>query len=62
MEVLSEDQRLAVIMRYFGAMSIQDIAWATRVPIGTVKSRLHAAMSKIKGHLSHHVKETEDEK
>ena len=50
-ELLPEIQRLTIVMRYFGAMSMKDIAWAMRVPAGTVKSRIHAAMLNIRTHL-----------
>lgn len=45
---LPEEQRLAVIMRYFGDMSLQDIAWALHVPEGTIKSRLFHALRRIR--------------
>lgn len=53
LDALSDEQRTTVIMRYFGGMSLADIAWATRVPTGTVKSRLFNAMSKIRLHLGY---------
>jgi RNA polymerase sigma-70 factor (ECF subfamily) len=45
---LPDDQRLVVVMRYFGDMSLQDIAWAMKCPLGTVKSRLFHALRRIR--------------
>lgn len=45
---LPEEQRLAVIMRFFGDMSIQDIAWAMQCPEGTVKTRLFHSLRRIR--------------
>lgn len=50
-QTLPEEQRLAVIMRYFGDMSLQDIAWALHVPEGTIKSRLFHALRRIRTNL-----------
>src|SRR5438445_9798234 len=36
-ERLPDEQRLALIMYYFGDMSLQDIGWALQCPVGTVK-------------------------
>jgi RNA polymerase sigma-70 factor, ECF subfamily len=57
---LSEKQKTVVAMRYFGAMSIADIAWATGIPVGTVKSRLHNGLKRIKAFLAHKNNETEE--
>jgi len=38
-QALPDEQRFALIMRYFGDMSLQEIGWAMRCPEGTVKSR-----------------------
>jgi RNA polymerase sigma-70 factor (ECF subfamily) len=47
-ETLPDDQRLVIIMRYFGDMNLQDIAWAMRCPLGTVKSRLFNGLGCIR--------------
>lgn len=47
-QTLPDEQRLTVIMRYFGNMSIQDIAWAMHIPEGTVKSRLYHALRRVR--------------
>jgi RNA polymerase sigma-70 factor (ECF subfamily) len=51
-EALPDDQRLPVVMHYFGDMSIQDIAWAMKCPLGTVKSRLFYALRRVRGTLT----------
>ena len=45
---LPDDQRLAVVMRFFGAMSVQEIAWAMKCPEGTIKSRLFHGLRRIR--------------
>ena len=45
---LPDDQRLVVVMKYFGDMSLQDIAWALKCPLGTVKSRLFYALRHVR--------------
>jgi RNA polymerase sigma-70 factor (ECF subfamily) len=45
---LPDEQRLALVMHYFGDMSLQDIAWAMRCPVGTVKSRLFYALRRVR--------------
>jgi RNA polymerase sigma-70 factor (ECF subfamily) len=49
---LPDDQRLAVVMRYFGAMSIAEIAWAMQCPEGTVKSRIFHGLRRVRACLS----------
>jgi RNA polymerase sigma-70 factor (ECF subfamily) len=45
---LPDEQRLALVMHYFGDMSLQDIAWAMKCPLGTVKSRLFNALRRVR--------------
>jgi RNA polymerase sigma-70 factor (ECF subfamily) len=47
-QTLPEEQRLALVMHYFGDMSLQDIAWAMQCPVGTVKSRIFYALRRIR--------------
>lgn len=42
--VLPDEQREVLLMRFVDDMSLQDIAAALRIPVGTVKSRLHNAL------------------
>ena len=41
---LSPEFRECVALRFFADLSMEDIAQAQQIPVGTVKSRLHAAM------------------
>ncbi|HLK58833.1 MAG TPA: sigma-70 family RNA polymerase sigma factor, partial [Chthonomonadaceae bacterium] len=45
---LSEPIRLALVMRYFGDMNVADIAWALQCPEGTVRSRIHYGLERIR--------------
>jgi RNA polymerase sigma-70 factor, ECF subfamily len=49
---LPDEQRLALAMHYFGDMSLQDIAWALKCPVGTVKSRLFYALRRVRATLT----------
>jgi RNA polymerase sigma-70 factor (ECF subfamily) len=48
---LPEAQRRTVAMRFYGDMSLEEIAAATGAPVGTVKSRLHRAMAALRERL-----------
>ena len=45
--VLPDEQREVLLMRFVDDMSLQEIATALNIPIGTVKSRLHHALQKL---------------
>lgn len=45
---LPEDQREVVLMRFVDSMNLQEIATALDIPLGTVKSRLHAALNLLR--------------
>lgn len=47
LETLPEHLRLTVILAYYQGLKYKDIAEIMMIPVGTVKSRLHAAMSKL---------------
>jgi RNA polymerase sigma-70 factor (ECF subfamily) len=40
---LSSDQRAAIVLQYYGGLTFPEIAEILRVPVGTVRSRLHYA-------------------
>jgi RNA polymerase sigma-70 factor (ECF subfamily) len=42
---LSPDQAITVVLRFHADLSLDDVAARTGVPVGTVKSRLHAALA-----------------
>jgi RNA polymerase sigma-70 factor (ECF subfamily) len=45
---LGPDQRIVVILRYWKDMTVDDIAECLGVPAGTVKSRLHRSLAKLR--------------
>ena len=47
-ERLPADQREVVTLRFFSDMPIEQIAAVTHAPIGTVKSRLHRALERLR--------------
>jgi RNA polymerase sigma factor (sigma-70 family) len=51
---LPEAQRLTLILRYYSGLTEAEIAAALRIPIGTVKSRLHTARARLRDELSRH--------
>jgi RNA polymerase sigma factor (sigma-70 family) len=48
---LGPDLRIAVVLRYWKGLSVQEIARATGVPGGTVKWRLHNANARMRKEL-----------
>jgi RNA polymerase sigma-70 factor (ECF subfamily) len=52
LESLGDDQRRVVELAYFEGLSCSEIASKIAVPIGTVKSRMAAAMGKLREALS----------
>ena len=45
---LPDKQRIAILMFYMEEMKLDEIAKALKIPLGTVKSRLNQAKSKLK--------------
>jgi RNA polymerase sigma-70 factor (ECF subfamily) len=43
-----DEQREVLLMRFVDDMSLQEIAEALKIPLGTVKSRLHNALQKLR--------------
>lgn len=50
-DALNADQRVAVVLRYWSDLSVDEIAERMSVPAGTVKSRLHHALARLRGEL-----------
>jgi RNA polymerase sigma-70 factor (ECF subfamily) len=48
LSVLSQELRMVVVLRYWGDLSLAEIADRLRIPIGTVKSRHHAALQALR--------------
>jgi RNA polymerase sigma-70 factor, ECF subfamily len=51
LDELSEEQRQAVLLAYFGGFTQREIAEATGVPLSTVKGRLRLALDKLATYL-----------
>lgn len=49
---LDERYRAVVVLRFLNDMQLEDIAIALDIPLGTVKSRLHTAMSLLRTKLN----------
>jgi RNA polymerase sigma-70 factor (ECF subfamily) len=45
---LSEEQREVLLLRFVDGLSLAEIADATEIPLGTVKSRLHNALTALR--------------
>ncbi len=50
--VLPPEQREVIMLRFFGELSIPEIADRTDMPIGTVKSRLSRGVTSLRHHLA----------
>lgn len=48
---LNPDQRIVVVLRFYGDHTVDEIAARTGAPVGTVKSRLHHALHKLERQL-----------
>ena len=48
LDALDNDHRLVVVLRYWRDLTAEDIADRLDLPVGTVKSRLHYAMGKMR--------------
>ncbi len=46
--ILPDEQREVLLMRFVDDMSLQEIAAALNIPLGTVKSRLHHALQRLR--------------
>ena len=45
---LSEEQREVLLLRFADGLSLAEIAEAMKIPLGTVKSRLHNALGSLR--------------
>jgi RNA polymerase sigma-70 factor, ECF subfamily len=52
-DALPKTSRQVIMLVYFQGLKYREAAEIMDVPVGTVKSRLHAAMQKLTGELSH---------
>ncbi|MFN2450647.1 MAG: RNA polymerase sigma factor, partial [Candidatus Baltobacteraceae bacterium] len=53
-DALSPKHRLVVVLHYLNDLNLAEIAEIADCPVGTVKSRLHYALLRLRGHLSAH--------
>ena len=54
---LTPDERIVVVMRFWADLPLDAIAERLDWPIGTVKSRLHRALGRLRGALEHDERE-----
>jgi RNA polymerase sigma-70 factor (ECF subfamily) len=52
LSALSNELRMVVVLRYWGDLSLAEIADRLRIPVGTVKSRHHAAIQTLRRRIS----------
>ena len=52
LQQLSEQEREFILMRHYGQMSFKDIASETGVPVGTILSKVHRGLKKLRELLS----------
>lgn len=48
LRALDARYRLPVVLHYLEGYSLEEIAWLLRIPMGTVKSRMHAGRARLK--------------
>lgn len=51
LEMLSDEQRCVLELRFFADLDLSEIALITNTPLGTVKSRLHRALNNLRAYL-----------
>jgi RNA polymerase sigma-70 factor (ECF subfamily) len=52
LDALTADERVVVVLRFWADLPLEDIAERLRWPLGTVKSRLHRALGRLRVALS----------
>ena len=55
---LPNDFKQVIILRYYDALSIKEIARSLKIPVGTVKSRLYRAKKILKANLDNEAEKT----
>jgi RNA polymerase sigma-70 factor (ECF subfamily) len=53
LQELTEKEREVVLLHFYEDMTLVETAEALAIPVGTVKSRLHGALTRLKGLLEH---------
>ena len=59
-ESLPDDQRTVLVMKQYQQLSFAEIAAILDCPVGTVKSRMHRALGRLRGDLARHGVSCED--
>lgn len=59
---LNADQRIAVVLRYYEDLTVEEIARLVEAPIGTVKSRLHHSLANLRSLLQREYEQLGDRK
>lgn len=54
---MNPDQRIALVLRYFLDLPVEEIAQRTGAPVGTVKSRLRLALDAVRARYEAHERE-----
>lgn len=49
LQKLTEKEREVVLLHFYNGMTLVEVASALEIPVGTVKSRLHGALTRLKG-------------
>jgi RNA polymerase sigma-70 factor, ECF subfamily len=60
MRVLDADQRIVVVLHYWGGVTLEGVADRLGWPLGTVKSRLHRALEQMRASLDPAAASAED--
>ena len=45
---LSDDHRETILLRWYDQLSYEEISQVLQIPVGTVRSRLHHALGKLR--------------
>jgi RNA polymerase sigma-70 factor (ECF subfamily) len=59
LDVLTPEQRVVVVLRFWRDLPVDEIAIRVGCPPGTVKSRLHSAIAALRGRMERDVREVQ---
>lgn len=52
-QMLSPDHRETILLRWYDELGYEEIAQILQIPLGTVRSRLHHALQKLREHMNY---------